>query len=396
MRDMFIEVAKDEADVLIGEVLRLENGDREEGLLLGGTEVDDVNQPLVEISEMSDSELATVDPEELAIPGAFDPQVSPLDASRSSSASSEATGARIDPYAALAISATLSSLVVVLVIIGRHMVLQARERKAYEEDLEAQDADAKLLDEEEVDEKVGLVDPARGNILVDVGIVAENEKGVEEMRKAHEALYLLVEVANAAAPTSSSTPLGHSSRPITPRPVFTDHQDLVIAMSRPGSPIPQPDSRCATPLRDAVEKLRSAAGTPIPGGRASLCVPRQHYGPHKEGSDDTDESDEEHSRVWRSANTSPVPPFMSSPSTNGSSEDDEDFVDAPELAVISTHANDNEVKAKKLPLPSAELTYAALDLALQLPGTEWIFQFLVIFVSWFGMFLGPTTTRRRA
>ena len=64
---------------------------------------------------------------------------------------------------------------VVLVIIGRHMVLQAR--KAYEEDLEAQGADANLLDEVEVDEKVGLVDLVRGDILADVGIVEENEKG---------------------------------------------------------------------------------------------------------------------------------------------------------------------------------------------------------------------------
>ena len=400
MRGMFIEVAKDEADVLVGEVLRLENGDGEEGLLLEGTEVDNVNQPLAEVPEMSDSELATADPEELAIPGAFDPQVSLPEESQSSGASLEVMGARIDPYAALAISATLSSLVVVLVIIGRHIVLQARECKAHEEDLEAQDADAKLLDDEEVNEKVGLVDPARGHTLVDVGIDEENEKGDEEMRKAREALYLLVEVANAAAPTSDTAPLGYSSRPITPTALNTAHQDFVIATSRPGSPAPRPDSRCATPLRDAVEKLRSAAGTPIPGGRMSLCVPRQYYGPHKEGSDNADESDEEHSRVWRSANTSPVPPSISSPSINGSSEDDEGdeaFVDAPdpELAVIPTHAFDNEMKAKRPPLPSAELTYAALDLALQLPGTEWIFQFLVIFVSWFGMFLGPTTTTRR-
>ena len=110
----------------------------------------------------------------------------------------------------------------------------------------------------------------------------------------------------------------------------------------------------------------------------SLCVHCQHYDRHRKGSDDTDECDEEHSRVWRSANTSPVPPFMSSPSTNGSSEDDEgvaDPVDTPELAVTSTHATDNEVKAKRLPLPSAELTYDALDPALQLPGTEWISNF---------------------
>jgi hypothetical protein len=400
MRGMFIEVAKDEADILVEEVLRLENGDEGEGLLLEDAKTDDVvNQPLMEISEMSDSELATIDPEELAIPGAFDPL---FEESQSSRAPLNDTGARIDPYAALAISATFSSLVVVLVIIGRHMLLQARERKAHEEDLEAQDADARLLDEEEVNEKVGLVDPARGDVLVDVDVDEEDEKKDVEMRKAREALYLLVEVANAAAPTSSPPPLGYSSRPLTPRPVYTALQDLVIATSRPGSPVPRPDSRSATPLRDAVEKFRSAAGTPVPGGRASLCVPRHHYGSQKEGSDDTDESDEEHSRVWRSANTSPVPPFPSSPSTNGSGEDDESdeyFMDAPdpELAVIpiSMHATGNEVKAKRLPLPNAELTYAALDLALQLPGTEWVFQFLVIFVSWFGMFLGPATTRRR-
>jgi len=398
MRGMFIEVAKDEADVLVEEVLRLENGNGEEGLLLEGAKMDDiVDQPLAEISETSDSELAAIGPEELAIPGAFDPL---FEESQSSLAPLEVMGARIDPYAALAISATLSSLVVVLVIVGRHMLLQARDRKALEEDLEAQDADAKLLDEEEVNEKVGLVDPARRNVLVDIDVDEESEKKDEEMRKAREALYLLVEVANAAAPTSNPPPLGYSSRPITPNPVYTALQDLVIATSRPGSPVPRPDSRSATPLRDAVEKFRSAAGTPIPGGRVSLCVPRQNFGPQKEGSDDTDESDEEHSRVWRSANTSPVPPFPSSPSTNGSGEDgdgDEYFVDAPDpdLAVIPMHTADNEVKGKRLPLPNAELTYAALEVALQLPGTEWIFQFLVIFVSWFGMFLGPATTTRR-
>ena len=66
-----------------------------------------------------------------------------------------------------------------------------------------------------------MVDRAPGNILVDVGIVEENEKGIEEMRKAHEALCLLIDVVNVAAPTSSHTILEYSSRPITHRPVFT-------------------------------------------------------------------------------------------------------------------------------------------------------------------------------
>ena len=52
------------------------------------------------------------------------------------------------------------------------------------------------------------------------------------------------------------------------------------------------------------------------------------------------------------------------------------------------HATDNEVKAKRLLLPSAELTSTAYFLA---PVD---FQFLVIFVSWFGMSLGPATFRR--
>jgi len=399
MRGMFIEVAKDEADVLVGEVLGLENGEGKAALLLEDARVDvAINQSPTEASEMNDSELATADPEELAIPGAFDPQTSHPEEPEVPRASFEVMGTRIDPYAALAISTILSSLVVVLVIVGRHMLLQAREHKAHEEDLEAQDADAKLLDEEEVNEKVGLVDAIRGNVLVSVDVDEEDEKRDEEMRKAREALHLLVEVAGAAAPTSPNLPpLGYSSRPITPRPVYAALQDIVMVTSRPGSPVPRPDPNSASPLRDAVEKLRSAAGTPVPGGRMSLCVPRQHYGLDKDGSDDTDESDEEHSRVWRSANTSPIPPFLASPSTSGSDEDDEEFVDAPdpELAVIPLHTADNEMKAKRIPLPSAELTYAALDLALQLPGTEWIFQFLVIFVSWFGMLLGPTTTGRR-
>ena len=304
--------------------------------------MDDVNQPLVEVSEMSNSEPASVDPEELVIPGALGSRISLPDASQSPGVSLEATNARIDLYAALATSARLSSLVVVLVIIGRHMT-----RKT-----------PRLRVRMESSSEVGLVDPAPGNILVGVGIVEENEKGVEEMRKARKALYVLVELVNVAAPTSSLTLLEYSSPPITHRPVFTTHQDLVIATSRPGCPVPQLDSRWATPLRDVVEKLRSAASTPIPGWRVSLCVHHRHYGRHSEGSNDAGKCDEEHSRVWRSANTSPVPPFISSPSTNGSSEDDKgdgDFVDAPKLAVTPTRAIGNKVKSQETAAPQCRV-----------------------------------------
>ena len=65
------------------------------------------------------------------------------------------------------------------------MLLQAWEHKALEEDLEAQDADAKLLDEGEANEKVGLVGPARRNILVDMDVDfdEEGEKRDKEISK---------------------------------------------------------------------------------------------------------------------------------------------------------------------------------------------------------------------
>ena len=99
--------------------------------------MDDVNQSLGKVSEMSNSEPAAVDPEELAIPGARGPQVSLTDAPQSTGVSLESTSARIDLYAALATSARLSSLVVVRIC--HHWSPHD------EEDSKAQDADAKLL-----------------------------------------------------------------------------------------------------------------------------------------------------------------------------------------------------------------------------------------------------------
>ena len=63
--------------------------------------------------------------------------------------------------------------------------------------------------------------------------------------------------------------------------------------------------------------------------------------------DNTGESDEEYSRVWWSMNTLPVPPFPSSPSTNGSGEGDEGhgyIMDAPDpdLTVIPMHTTDTK------------------------------------------------------
>ncbi|KAG8776187.1 hypothetical protein FRC15_012080 [Serendipita sp. 397] len=50
-------------------------------------------------------------------------------------------------------------------------------------------------------------------------------------------------------------------------------------------------------------------------------------------------------------------------------------------------------------IPTAQLTETALNLALMLPTTEWIFQFLVVFIGWFGFLMRPvprgTASHRR-
>ncbi|KAG8807705.1 hypothetical protein FRC17_004302 [Serendipita sp. 399] len=44
-------------------------------------------------------------------------------------------------------------------------------------------------------------------------------------------------------------------------------------------------------------------------------------------------------------------------------------------------------------IPSARMTETALNLALMLPATEWIFQFLVVFIGWFGFMMRPVPGR---
>ena len=47
------------------------------------------------------------------------------------------------------------------------------------------------------------------------------------------------------------------------------------------------------------------------------------------------------------------------------------------------------VQTRPTMLPPAQLTQTALELALMLPATEWVFQFLVVFIGWFGFWMGP-------
>jgi hypothetical protein len=46
-------------------------------------------------------------------------------------------------------------------------------------------------------------------------------------------------------------------------------------------------------------------------------------------------------------------------------------------------------------VPPARITQTALDLALMLPATEWIFQFIVVFIGWFGFLMRPVPTKTR-
>ncbi|CAG8696058.1 4123_t:CDS:1, partial [Acaulospora colombiana] len=68
----------------------------------------------------------------------------------------------------------------------------------------------------------------------------------------------------------------------------------------------------------------------------------------------------------------------------------------PGALVMYDYENDDARENVAL-LPPAHITQTALNLALTLPATEWVFQFIVVFIGWFGFWMQPlpSQTRRR-
>jgi hypothetical protein len=73
----------------------------------------------------------------------------------------------------------------------------------------------------------------------------------------------------------------------------------------------------------------------------------------------------------------------------------EDATDEHEMISMATGAS-GSVQMRPAVLPPAQLTQTALELALMLPATEWIFQFIVVFIGWFGFWMRPVGTVARA
>ena len=61
----------------------------------------------------------------------------------------------------------------------------------------------------------------------------------------------------------------------------------------------------------------------------------------------------------------------------------------------SSTQTSTSMRARPTMLPPAQLTQTALELALMLPATEWIFQFIVVFIGWFGFWMRPVASGAR-
>lgn len=270
------------------------------------------------------------------------------------------------------------------------------------------------------------------------------EPQTDEEREAQEALALLVDVANAAVAANRdlrpSTPFAHRSTISSPAPTFTSPSPARTSSTTYETPFPTPvPSPARSKLVEAVQALRSQTSSPVGGmrsARQSLCVPRNSFSlagrrdsfaagmtqplfavnawEGKEGHSRTSSSDAEYcdgtggegelEEMYKSARTSPIPffssppppAFSSSPPNSFSSPTSTDDNDNEKAVLPFTHSETAAREKTKSQttlggLPPAQLTYAALDMALNLPGTEWIFQFLVIFVSWFGLLSGGSS-----
>ena len=79
----------------------------------------------------------------------------------------------------------------------------------------------------------------------------------------------------------------------------------------------------------------------------------------------------------------------------GQAYGEDDAMDERGMMAMATGAS-GSIQMRPAVLPPAQLTQTALELALMLPATEWIFQFIVVFIGWFGFWMRPVGTVVRA
>lgn len=285
-------------------------------------------------------------------------------------------------------------------------------------------------DEEEINEKTGL----------ELDLPSHSGQTAEE-QEAAQALALLIDVANAAlsssnnpvnilkttAPTStpklvsaalenartelSRTPqtrhLALRSLPQTPRSMTP-----ALKITAPGSESPEaivsesaassyvsatsmiraPSPYPALPrsiLRIQESEIASGRASPTPSYVTAQASPASSFATAHESSTPIHRGISTPNRPF-----SPqlrIPGSLTMHDMTASSVATEDIGEVNLLSMMTRGGNGDGGM-----IPPAHLTQTALDLALMLPATEWIFQFIVIFIGWFGFLMRPVPTRNRS
>lgn len=319
----------------------------------------------------------------------------------------------VDPsYGAASLSVVLTALCIVGLVVGRAYLSVNREENVEDEmerGLIPEDGQKDEIvgkEKEELNEKTALeLHPSPSadgeatqalELLLDVATAAFNSADPEKA---------LSTTVNPPAPVANALEvvrmkMSHlvHTRPSTPVLKFTpahDNQDeesvtsssYVSAheMSRAASPSPAPASVAGLLVASREETLRSASPAP------SWVTAQGSEGfstPIRRSIDINGRKSMEHLRSSFERVGSPVPQIPGSLYDGGQSLTSE-MEEVNVLGMMTERANGNGM------LPPAYLTQTALDLALMLPATEWIFNFLIVFVGWFGFLMNAPRGRER-
>lgn len=402
-------------------------------------------------------DLDDVNDNELAVPGQFTPVVKPedIESKRPQETIFKHLNPAVNPYAALALSSVLATLFVVGIVVGRHYYL-SRAGVNVEDEMERGDntSDQSSGDEEEkmiVQPSTAPVQPPAAP--VEESLIEFDEKAVVELdpstlptdsaeqAEAKEAMALLIDVANAALASTpaimkatilDSPKVAHLGTPkavsnaldslrieaIRPRtrpstPVFTRPESAMGAsapaiavttdsdQSRPASPVSGASSFVSAYSHMPKWSIGRAAGRKALGSNQRVLPIPQHldaFLPISRSTSPVPSMSAVASPALSFATAIEMPPVRQGQGvsfhTPPSRPTSPGFYPQPPGG-LEYGDDEGGVQMRSTMLPPAQLTQTALELALMLPATEWIFQFIVVFIGWFGFWMRPVNTGRR-
>ncbi|PVG01546.1 hypothetical protein CPB86DRAFT_870973 [Serendipita vermifera] len=364
----------------------------------------------------------------------------------------------INPYAALSISSVLATLFVVGIIAGRHYYRAQKERDVYDALERGDQGGSDNGGDEEINEKVEIT-PAIANETTDSEEINEKvslalevsiseNSTVQPPTEDEKAMALLVDVANAAlasSPNLVARPVlldtqpvpskvndvlgemwdeiskelrakklvrGTLSRSSTPPPTVSisraecEDEDSIVEKIRMPKHLAIPIQRARSPLYQRLLPSETALSECVAGSPAMSYVTAQ-ISPATSFTTAIERGStplpvEEGRAPIVDLGASPPLPYYSVPSSPrrhhlaAAGATRSASPQPPGALVMYDYENGDEmVRENGAILPPAHITQTALNLALMLPATEWIFQFIVVFIGWFGFWMQPVPSQRR-